>query len=69
LGNIQLDSKLENPSDASFVGRSGNIPLAWTLTFVLIAVLFIGFAIYHRLILPHPAEDQKNDSLTGKGDT
>ncbi len=54
---IQLDAKLDEPTAASFVARAGNVPLSWTITFLFLAGLFILFAIYHRFILPHPAED------------
>ena len=29
-----------------------NIPLAWSITFYLLAGLFLALTIYHRLILP-----------------
>lgn len=35
----------------------GNIPLAWSVTFYLIAGLFIAFALWHKFILPKPNED------------
>ncbi|WP_291856280.1 MFS transporter [Marinilabilia sp.] len=55
---IQLDSQLEGRSTAFYVGRSGNIPLAWSITFVILAVLFLVFFVYHRFILPRPASDK-----------
>ncbi len=36
----------------------GNIPLAWSLTFFLLAALFIGFSLYHFFILPKPISDE-----------
>jgi len=36
----------------------GSIPYAWTLTFALIAVMFVGFGIYHRFMLPKPQNDK-----------
>ena len=54
---IQLDQKLDKESIASFTARSGNIPLAWSITFVCLATLFILFFVYHRFILPHPKSD------------
>jgi PAT family beta-lactamase induction signal transducer AmpG len=35
-----------------------NIPLAWSLTFFILAGLFGLFFIYHRFILPYPINDQ-----------
>jgi len=54
---IQLDPKLSKASLAQFTARSGNIPLAWSLTFVILAGLFILFSIYHKIILPYPKTD------------
>lgn len=54
---IQLDPKLNTVSSASFKGISGNIPLAWSITFFIIAGFFILIFIYHRFILPRPTSD------------
>ena len=35
----------------------GNVALAWSLTFFLLAAFFIGFSLYHFFILPKPASD------------
>jgi PAT family beta-lactamase induction signal transducer AmpG len=43
---------------AGFIGkRSGNIVLAWSCTFGLLAVIFFTFGAYHRMILPQPESD------------
>ena len=55
---FQLDPKLKYETKAKFVGRSGNIQLAWKLTFLIIAGLFILFFIYHYFILPYPSSDK-----------
>jgi len=55
---IQADSKLNRQTESSFKGTSGNIHLAWSLTFVLLALMFILFSIYHRFILPYPSSDK-----------
>jgi len=36
---------------------TGNIKLAWSITFFVLAGLFLLFFIYHRFILPKPATD------------
>ncbi len=64
---IQLDPKLETRAIAHFEGRSGNIPLAWTLTFAILAILFLGFFIYHKIALPRPANDMATLRQDGKG--
>ncbi|MFC2124099.1 MFS transporter [Bacteroidota bacterium] len=55
---VQIDPKLDQMSSASFEGLSGNIPFAWMVTFVILAVLFITFFVYHRYILPRPDADR-----------
>ncbi len=35
----------------------GDIPLAWSLTFGVVAALFILFFIYHKFVLPYPSAD------------
>lgn len=37
---------------------TGSIPLAWSISFLLMGGLFIGFGLYHRYILPRPASDR-----------
>jgi PAT family beta-lactamase induction signal transducer AmpG len=55
---IQLDPKLKTAASASMEIRSGNVPLAWSITFILLAGLFLIFGIYHKIILPYPVSDQ-----------
>lgn len=40
-----------------------NIPLAWSITFFLLAGIFIGLALYHNFILPRPDSDVKRTGL------
>ena len=51
LENSPLTSKLKT------VGSSSNIPAAWAVIFVILAFIFLLFAIYHKFMLPHPKED------------
>lgn len=37
---------------------TGNIPIAWSITFFTLAGLFLAFFIYHRFILPKPNSDR-----------
>jgi PAT family beta-lactamase induction signal transducer AmpG len=62
---IQLDPKLKTTAAALMEVRSGNIPFAWSITFVLLAGMFLCFGIYHRFILPYPVIDRPGttDSL------
>jgi len=62
---FKLDPKLQKASSASFSGLSGNIRFAWTMVFIVVALLFAGFHIYHRFALPRPAEDVPNKNEEG----
>ena len=55
---IKLDPQLDFATTATFQIRSGNIPLAWSITFFFLAGLFLVFFIYHKFILPYPTTDK-----------
>jgi len=56
---FQCDPKLNRPTQAVFKGTSGNIHLAWSITFLILAGMFVLFSIYHRFILPYPKSDKQ----------
>lgn len=68
-GYLETSNLLGNPENGH------NIPLAWAATFIVLAILFFIFALYHKFFLPKPSEDiQKasvnlKDILTGFGET
>jgi len=64
---IQVDHRLDREATANFEGRSGNIPLAWTITFAILAGLFLCFFLYHKFFLPRPDIDKATIQEDGKG--
>jgi len=54
---VQLDPKNKAPAEALFVARSGNIPLAWAITFYTLGAMFLVFCLYHWVMLPKPSAD------------
>lgn len=56
---FQADQKLQSATEATFKGTSGNIHLAWSITFIILAIMFVIFSFYHRFILPFPVGDQR----------
>ena len=44
--------------------RTGDIPLAWSITFFILAGLFLALFLYHRYILPVPKEDKSSATIT-----
>lgn len=66
---IQLDPKLKNDAEVTFVASSGNIPVAWSITLFVVAGLFLAFSCWHSVMLPRPANDGpvvSNRSLIGE---
>ncbi|MCR4416250.1 MAG: MFS transporter [Ignavibacteria bacterium] len=55
---IQLDPKLNYQTTAVFQVRSGDIPFAWKVTFLVLAGMFLIFFVYHFFILPYPKDDK-----------
>src|SRR5690554_4774157 len=49
-----------------FEKSTGRIPFAWSITFFIMAGLFIAFALYHRIILPRPSSDTGKAAHTPK---
>ena len=49
---VQVDPKLDHPSEATFEVRSGNLPLAWSVTFFVVAGRFLAICLYHFIVLP-----------------
>jgi PAT family beta-lactamase induction signal transducer AmpG len=43
------------------------IPQAWSITFLVIAAIFILLSLYHRIILPYPATDKPTLEDRSKG--
>ncbi|TFG97993.1 MAG: MFS transporter [Calditrichales bacterium] len=58
LAIIEIDPKLKRTSEATFTVYAGNIPLAWSITFLALAGLFMLFFVYHKFALPFPAADK-----------
>jgi PAT family beta-lactamase induction signal transducer AmpG len=55
---LQIDPKLKAKASATFKAISGNIPWAWSVTFLILTGLFIVFFLYHTFILPFPVSDK-----------
>jgi MFS transporter, PAT family, beta-lactamase induction signal transducer AmpG len=54
---VQVDAKLERPSQSMFEVRTGNLRLAWSVTFFVVAGIFLAFCVYHYIALTHAAAD------------
>lgn len=63
---VQLDKKLTEETSAQFRGNSGNIKLAWSITFFILAGFFVLLFVYHRFALPRPESDHPGNARTPK---
>jgi len=61
---FQIDPKLNKTVIATYKGTSGNIPLAWSITFFVMAGMFVFFSFYHRIVLPRPQSDKTGKPVT-----
>ncbi len=64
---VQLDPRLKVEAQARFEARAGNIPFAWSLTFFVLAGLFLALFLWHRYAIPKVAADHPVARDTGKG--
>lgn len=60
---FQADSKLTGYTSVTYEGLSGNIPMAWAVTFFVLAGLFLVFSFWHRFVLPRPDTDTPHEHL------
>jgi PAT family beta-lactamase induction signal transducer AmpG len=63
---MELDYKLKDEVKSEFKGISGNIKLAWSITFFILAGFFTLIFVYHRFILPHPLTDHSTETHSAK---
>ncbi len=60
---------------SNYFGRSGDIPFAWSVIFLILAALFLLIAFLHKFVLPKPKEDKHivvksfSDVFKGFGET
>ena len=54
---FEVDHKIKEQTEATFIGASGNITFAWIVVFLSLSAFFFAVAVYHSWILPHPASD------------
>ena len=59
-----IDNKIKKDVSSSFLGTSGNIPLAWAIVFVVLSIFFLIVVIYHTWALPRPAVDTNKEKTS-----
>lgn len=61
-----IDNNIKDNATSSFLGSSGNIPLAWAIVFAVLSIFFLIIAIYHTWAMPKPAVDTNQEKKTAK---
>lgn len=61
---FEVDHKIKEQTEATFIGASGNITFAWIVVFLSLSAFFFAVAVYHSWILPHPASDSHESTLS-----
>lgn len=61
-----VDNKIKENASTTFVGTSGNIPLAWAIVFAALSVFFFLIVLYHTWAMPKPATDDNKEKQTPK---
>ncbi len=64
---VQLDPNLDGPVAATFRATSGNIPLAWSISFFVLAGVFLALLGWHLFALPRPPSDAPVVAGAGAG--
>lgn len=49
-----------------FPSMNGNIALSWSLSFYLLAAIFIALTLWHRFVLPRPESDSPRSDISAK---
>ena len=58
---ITVNPRLKEEASAVFKATAGNVPFSWTVSFLVLAVMFLLFVLYHRFMLPYPSEERKGN--------
>ncbi|NQV14533.1 MFS transporter [bacterium] len=54
---IKITGNLRERSHSVFEAKAGDIPFGWSVSIAFLGLLFIGFALYHKFMLPRPPRD------------
>ena len=61
-----VDPKIKEPVSATFRATSGNIPMAWSVVFIVLSVFFFIVVIYHNWALPRPDSDRPSAEASAR---
>jgi len=60
---IKINHNLTNETSSGFMITAGNIAFSWTVALSIIGILLLMIAIYNRMMLPHPIENNYREKI------
>jgi PAT family beta-lactamase induction signal transducer AmpG len=64
--SVKVNRNLTVPASSGFLVTAGNIAFSWTVALGIIGGLLLLLAIYNRIMLPHPAENDDKERISWK---
>jgi PAT family beta-lactamase induction signal transducer AmpG len=61
-----VDPNLSQPATAEFTVSAGNIAFSWMISLALLGIFLLLLGIFHKFMLPYPAEVKAADSVSLK---
>ena len=62
--SVKVNRNLTVSTSSGFLVTAGNVAFSWTVALGFIGVLLVLLAIYNRIILPHPAENDEKEKIS-----
>ncbi len=56
-GEVRAHEHVTEEVEAFYEATAGNVPLGWAVAMAVCAIYFLFVGVYHRFILPYPAQD------------
>jgi len=62
--SVKVNRNLTVSTSSGFLVTAGNVAFSWTIALGFIGFLLVLLAIYNRIILPHPAENDEKERIS-----
>ncbi len=62
---LKVDHRLKEAEAAVFAATAGDTPFSWTVSFGVLGIIFLVFAVYHQFILPKGLEKSLSRAQVG----
>jgi MFS transporter, PAT family, beta-lactamase induction signal transducer AmpG len=62
--SVKVNHNLAGSTTSQFLVTAGNIAFSWTISLGVLGVLLLLIAVYNRIMLPHPAENNNKEKIS-----